>query len=141
MESQKHKKEEIKGSYNFLYLKFNFSFLSTNKQYNLQNAKITPNMKVDILDRIIELSSDTIMALRTLGKERGYETINDSSIKITAKCNSNFHSNEERVQACGGKHYIFRLYPNNNPLPARIIGRLAKGVFYIFYIELEHKYV
>jgi len=138
---QKHNVEEIKGSYKFSYIKFNFSFLSTNKQYNFENSKITSKIKVDILDRIIELSLDTIMAVQALGKERGLETIDNSNIKISAKCKSNFEDNEERVQICSDKYYIFRVYPNNNPYPARLIGRWAKGVFYIFFIELEHKYV
>lgn len=141
VKSRKHKIEEIKGSYKFLYIKFNFSFLSNNKQYNFENSKIIPKVKADILDRIVELSSATIISLKALGKERGFETIDEDCIKITAKCNNKFEDNKDRVQACSDKYYIFRIYPTNHPYPARMIGKWAKGVFYIFFIELEHKHV
>lgn len=141
VKSQKHKIEEIKGSYKFLYIKFNFSFLSNSKQYNFDNSKMTQNIKADILDRIIELSENTIISLGTLGKERGFETIEESNIKITAKYSNKFDDNEERVQTCSDKYYVFRIYPNNNPYPARMIGKWARGLFYIFFIDLEHKYV
>jgi hypothetical protein len=99
------------------------------------------NIKADILDRIIELSENTTISLGTLGKERGFETIEESNIKITAKYSNKFDDNEERVQACSEKYYVFRIYPNINPYPARMIGKWAKGLFYIFFIDLEHKYV
>ena len=139
--SVKHKIEEIKGSYKFTYIKFNFSFLTSNNSFNINNSKINSETKADLIDRIIELSNDTIISLGILGKERGYETIDDSMIAIKAKCSTKFDDNRERVQACSDKYHVFRLYPNNNPRAVRIIGKFAKGVFYVFFIDMEHKYI
>ncbi|WP_297429950.1 hypothetical protein [Clostridium sp.] len=138
---KKHKVEEIKGSYKFTYIKFNFSFLTTNKQYNFENPKMMNDIKIQIFDRILYWSSMTTTALGTLGKNLGYETIEESQIKINAKCNSNFGSDEERGRACSDKYYVFRGYPNNNPYTVRLIGKWAKGIFYLFFIDLEHKYI
>ena len=136
---EKYKVEDIKGSYKFTHLKFNFSFLTSNSKYNFDNKKIDKNVQADILKRICELSGYTIVQLGSLGKERGYESLLENSISISARCNNDFFKNQDRANAANNKYMIFRLYPNNNPLPARIIGKFINGVYYIFFIELEHK--
>lgn len=129
---------EIRGSYKFEYFKFNFSFLSPNSEYNFENKLINSGLKLDIFARILDLSDKPILSIKLLGKKKGYETVPVNHIKIKSNCKSSFYDNEERVQACEDKYYIFRLYPNNNPLAIRLIGRFAKGVFYLFYIAIDH---
>ncbi|SFF67965.1 hypothetical protein SAMN04487885_106108 [Clostridium cadaveris] len=140
-ETKKHKVEEIKGSYKFNYIKFNFSFLSTNSKYNFNNNKMSDLHKAELINRILFWSSCSIIYLSQLPKDKGYETIAEEMIAITASPNNKFYEDAERVQACSDKYYVFRLYPNNNPIAIRLIGKWANGVFYLFFIDMDHKYV
>lgn len=128
--------EDIKGSYKFKYLKFSFSFLSTNSTYNLK--KMDKRMKSDLLDRIEELSSMTYMQLNALHKSKGFEEIKENSFSITAEYKKD-EFNEGGFRNKSDKFKIIRLYPNNNPLPVRLIGKEANNVFYLLYIDKEHK--
>lgn len=137
--NKKYFKRDIKGSYNFTRLQFNFSFLTANSEYNFSNKKINKNIKADILDRLCELSANDIMAINAQGKKRGFEFIEDKRIAIRAVCNPSFFRSEYIKEFCPAKYCIFRLYPNNNPFAARILGRLINGAFYIHFIDLDHE--
>ncbi|MGV3027079.1 hypothetical protein ACED96_15365 [Clostridium thermobutyricum] len=128
--------EDIKGSYKFKYVKFNFSFLTTNNTYNFK--KMDKQMKSDLLDRIEELSSMSYMELSSLPKEKGFEDINKNSISISAKFKEEqFNDGDFRNKS--DKFRVIRLYPNNNPKPVRLIGKEANNVFYLMFIDKEHK--
>lgn len=96
------------------------------------------NIKADILMRLEELSQETVMVVSSYDKKRGFELLDSRAIGISAQFKSTFYNNN-RVRDGNGKFVVFRLYPNNNPLPVRLIGRLTNNIFYLFYIDLEHK--
>ncbi|MDK0719586.1 hypothetical protein P7A74_16445 [Clostridium perfringens] len=133
--TEKTKIEDIKGSYKFKYLKFNFSFLSNNK-YGLK--KMDKQMKADLIDRMEELSSISYMELSALPKERGFEDIKSESISIEAEFKEK-QFNDGNFRNKSDKFKIIRLYPNNNPKPVRLIGKEANNIFYLLYIDQEHK--
>ena len=128
--------EDIKGSYEFKYLKFNFSFLSTNNKYNFK--KMENQMKIDLLDRIEELSSMTYMQLSSLPKEKGFEEIKEKSFSINAKYKED-EFNDGNFRNKSDKFKVIRLYPNNNPYPTRLIGKETNNIFYLLYVDKEHK--
>ncbi|EPY2302228.1 Uncharacterised protein [Clostridium sporogenes] len=134
--SKKINSNEIKGSYKFKYLKFNFSFLSTNSDYNLE--KLDEHIKADLIDRMEELSSITYLQLASMPKSRGFEGIKESSFSIKANYKKEKFNEEDFRNSCD-KYNIIRLYPNNNPLPVRLIGKLSNNVFYLLFIDKEHK--
>ncbi|AGK95193.1 hypothetical protein [Clostridium pasteurianum] len=136
-DKKKPSKEDIKGSYKFKRIQFNFSFLSTNSEYNFKN--LTRDMKADIIDRLCELSSMDLVQIHSISKERGLEYIEDKGISIKAKCHPDFSSNEYIKSCCPKKYCIIRIYPNNNPTPSRILGRLIGHAFYIHFIVMDHK--
>lgn len=41
-------------------------------------------------------------------------------------------------RSAGDKYAVFRIYPNNNPIPSIVIGKIIHEIFYIMYIDLNH---
>lgn len=134
--SEKTNIEDIKGSYKFKYLKFNFSFLSNNSTYSFKN--MDKQMKADLIDRMEELSSMSYMQLSALPKNSGFEDIKESSFSIKAKFKEE-QFNDGNFRNKSDKFKVIRLYPNNNPKPVRLIGKESNNVFYLLYIDQEHK--
>ncbi|MGL5084861.1 MAG: hypothetical protein ACRC68_03960 [Clostridium sp.] len=127
---------EIIGGYKFEYLKFNLSFFSTNNDYNFKQMDKTT--KADILDRLQELSTETFMQVASYSKNRGFELIDKKSIAIKANYKQ-VEFEKDGFRNSGTKYHIFRLYPNNNPLPVRLIGKITSNIFYILFIDMDHK--
>lgn len=123
------------------YITFNFSFLSSNSDYNLSSRNLTDNHKHLFLKRLMELSqkdmieltanTDKKLGLEKITKFNGRDKINSLSI------HSEF-TNSSRLDSAGSGYWIFRLCPNNNPYPSRVIGKLIKDVFYVMYIDCNH---
>ena len=114
-------------SFSPTHIMFNFSFLSYMENFD-------KNHKAQLVNRIIELSKEPYLVLAQWPKEKGFENI---SIEINKKINPNFFESENRT--FDGKYTIIRLYPNNNPLPSRIIGKMLNKIFYVFFIDIEVK--
>ena len=66
-------------------------------------------------------------------KKRGieWEKVNISKQILPAFFDGNSHRNFDNV-----KYAIFRLYTNDNPILARVIGCTINKVFYIFFIDI-----
>lgn len=81
---------------------------------------------------------DTYNVILCRDKKIGLEfvEINDLGIKkqVPLKFNDRFESKNYN-----NKLAIMRLYPNNNPIMARIIGVIIKNVYYIFFIDIGGK--
>lgn len=124
------------------YLTFNFSFLTNNSSYNLDSSSLTHQDRQLLLSRLTELSSKSIVEISALtSKHTGLEKIKKfgrkdkiSKMKIHDEFNASV-----RKEMAGTGFWIFRLCPNNNPSPGRIIGKLINDVFYIMYIDPKHE--
>lgn len=71
-------------------------------------------------------------------KHVGIEFVPKKSIKIKKEIAATFQAGTSHRKE-SDKYAIFRLYPNNNPKPSRIIGEIINKVFYIFYIDIDGK--
>ena len=108
------------------HLKFNFSFITYEKNFNEQH-------QIQLLKRIRELSSVTYLELLSWGKEIGFEF---EKIEIKKTISREFFCGNSHRKFDDRKYAIFRLYSNNNPVVARVIGKIIKNVFYIFFIDI-----
>lgn len=109
------------------HLKFNLSFIS-------YSDGLTPEHKVALFDRMIELSKEPMIVLQSRNKSIGFEL---ERIDIKKEINPKFFESQHRT--FDGKYHIFRIYTNNNPIVARVIGKIIKNVFYIFFIDIGGK--
>lgn len=126
-----------------IYITFNFSFITENSLYNLYCEDCSADHKHQLLERLLNLSSKDIVSLTAkTNKSWGLEKIDlknfshkdkISSLKLPGK-----FENSKRKELAGDKLWIFRLCPNNNPYPSRIIGKMIDNVFYIMYIDFNH---
>ena len=108
------------------HLKFNFSFISYEKNFSDEH-------KLQLLKRIRELSSVPYLEVASWKKNIGFEI---EKIDINAKIDKNFFEGTTHRNFDDKKYCIFRLYTNDNPILARVIGRLINNVFYIFFIDI-----
>ena len=113
------------------YLKFNFSYI-------MYEENFVDKHQIQFLKRIRELSADTYNIIRNRTKNIGLEfiEINELGIKkeIPHKFRQRFESKEYN-----NKLAIMRLYPNNNPIVARVIGVIIKNIYYILFIDIGGK--
>lgn len=111
------------------HLKFNFSFISYNKKMN-------SNDYVEMFERIKLLSSEPYpsLVIKYRGQKSQFmEIVSANEIGIKKEIPREFKkifSTETNEKLA-----IFRIYPNNEPKVARIIGMLKGTIFYIFYID------
>lgn len=113
--------------YNPIYLKFNFSFI----QDKLEN--IPPMHYKFILKRLFELSQEAYNTIASWDKKRGFEL---EKIYLSKNLPEKFSKSNIKYD---DKWCVIRIYPNNNPLPSRIIGKLVNKIFYIMFIDIEGK--
>ena len=106
------------------YIKFNFSFIT-------YGEKIEDKEKVQIYNRIKELSSEPYLIVSSWDKKRGFENV---KVEIKKQIKPEFFGGHRYFD---GNYTIIRLYPNNNPTPGRIIGKMINKIFYIFYIDVK----
>ena len=91
------------------HIKFNFSFINYEKGF-------TDEYKLQFLKRI-----------------RGLEF---EKVDIKKEIDVAFFAGNSHRNFDDKKYAIFRLYTNDNPILARVIGRLINNVFYIFFIDI-----
>lgn len=120
------------------HLKFNFSFITSNNSYCIENENFIEQHKLKFLERILFLSKEDIVKTYAYRKDIGIERIEKSAIKKQVEYNKKFDDVEFRKRESDSKFTIFRIYPNNNPIPARVLGKVINNVFYIMFIDLNH---
>lgn len=108
------------------HLKFNFSFVTYEKDF-------TEEHQIQLLKRIRELSDVPYLEIASWAKNKGIEI---EKIDIPKEISANFFNGNSHRNFDDKKYAIFRLYTNNNPIVARVIGRLINKVFYIFFIDI-----
>lgn len=108
------------------HIKFNFSFITYDDDF-------TQEYQVQFLKRIRELSSVPYLELASWPKNKGIEV---EKIDIKKNISENFFKGNSHRNFDDQKYAIFRLYTNDNPILARVIGRLINKVFYIFFIDI-----
>lgn len=112
--------------FNPTHLKFNFSFISYEENF-------TDEYKLQFLKRIRELSQVPYLEVASWNKKIGIEF---EKIDIKKDIDKKFYEGNSHRNFDDKKYAIFRLYTNNNPVLGRVIGRLIKNVFYIFFIDI-----
>lgn len=108
------------------HLKFNFSFISYEENF-------TDEHKLQFLKRIRELSSVPYLEIASWDRRRGIEF---ERIDIRKQICPGFFEGNSHRNFDDKKYAIFRLYTNNNPIVARVIGKVIRNVFYIFFIDI-----
>ena len=108
------------------HIKFNFSFITHEENFK-------DEYKLQLLERIRELSSVPYIELQSWRKNTGIEI---ERINIKKEISPKFFEGNSHRNFIDGKYAIFRLYTNDNPILARVIGRLINKVFYIFFIDI-----
>jgi len=138
-ENKKIKRNEI-GNNRPTHIKFNLSFFTTNNNFSNKNEGFIDEYKLQLYERMVFLSEKELIQVLSYRKNVGFETINKEDFnRNDIKYNETFDSVEFRRKESNGKYFIFRLYPNCNPIPARIIGKLINNVFYVMFIDLKHE--
>ena len=112
--------------FNPTHLKFNFSFITYEKGFSKE-------YQIQFLNRIRELSKVPYLEMMQWPKAKGLEI---EKININKEISINFFNESSHREFNDKKYAIFRLYPNDNPIEARIIGRLIDKIFYIFFIDI-----
>ncbi len=113
------------------YLKFNFSYI-------VYEDNFSEKYQVQFLQRIRELSNDTYNIIRNRDKKIGLEFIEIKELGIKKEIPAKFKERFENKEY-NNKLAIMRIYPNNNPIMARVIGVIIKNIFYIFFIDIGGK--
>ena len=114
-----------------IFLKFNFSYVVYDEEFDDVH-------KIKFMDRIMELSSSPYNVIMNRRKKISFELIDIGELNIKKEIPEAFK------QRFGSKRYnnkwaIIRIYPNNNPIIARVIGVLINKIFYIFFIDIGGK--
>lgn len=114
--------------FNPIYLKFNFSYLVYNENFE-------ERYKLQFFNRIMELSQVPYTILLNRPKNISFEFENKDMLNVKKEIPYNF---TERFNSkdYNNKLAILRLYTNNNPIVGRIIGVIIKNIFYVFFIDI-----
>lgn len=113
------------------YLKFNFSYITYEENF-------VEKYQLQFLKRLRELSTDTYNIIINRNKKIGLEFVEINELGIKKEVPFKF---KERFDAkyYNNKLAIMRLYPNNSPIVARVIGVIIKNIYYIFFIDIGGK--
>jgi hypothetical protein len=133
---EKISRNEIE-SFKPTHMKFNFSFMTTNNAFSFENSDFLPVHQAQLLKRVYELSQEDYVVISGRNKKIGLEFIEKSSFNRPVEYSKKFDESDFRKKA-NDKFAVFRLYTNNNPIPARIIGKIVNKIFYIMFIDLSH---
>lgn len=106
------------------YMKFNFSFITYEED-------IEDSDKIQIYNRIKELSSEPYLIVSSWDKKKGFENI---KVDIKKQIKPEFYGGHRYFD---GKYTIIRIYPNNNPKKGRLIGKMINKIFYIFFVDVK----
>lgn len=110
---------------------FNFSFLTPERDYNLEGKQVEKKHRLKLLDKIYMLSQKDIVELVSHDDKRnGLEQIPESQIKL--RMDRIFK--QTRNDSCEENYWVFRLGDQG-----RVIGKKYKNVFYILSIDTKFK--
>lgn len=137
-ETDKISKTDIKSN-KLTHIKFNFSFITTNKSFCFENPDFVDKHKISLMNRIFELSSCEFINIMNYPKNKGIEFIERNNFNKNVSYKQEFDKVDFRSKESVKKFAVIRLYPNNNPLPTRIIGKLINNIFYVMFIDLNHE--
>lgn len=108
---------------------FNFSFLTKDSKYNLDNRGNTINSKVRLkfLERICQLSQEDIVKVLGYNKKQGLEKITEAEVRL--RIHSDFKSSD-RYKECEDDYWVFRLGSLG-----RVLGKKNSNIFYVMSID------
>ena len=113
------------------YFKFNLTYM--------ENINDIDNIyKLQLLKRMIDLSSETYTVVAIRKKNIGFETEDIDKLGITRTIPPAFAERFSK-RDYNNKLTIVRLYTNDNPILGRIIGVIMNKVFYILFIDIGGK--
>ncbi|MGH2116561.1 hypothetical protein [Aerococcus sp. L_32] len=127
-----------------VYITFNFSFMTNSNEFNFKNDNLTSDHKDYIFRRLFELSNKDMVSLTAnTNKKWGLESLKLKELSNKDKIKQmSLHTKFQdsvRNELSGEKFWVFRLCPNNNPYPTRIIGKMIDDTFYMMFLDLEHE--
>ena len=86
----------------------------------------------------MELSSSPYNVIMNRGKKISFEHSEIARLNIKKEIPEAFKQRFDSKRY-NNKWAIIRIYPNNNPIIARVIGVLINKIFYIFFIDIGGK--
>lgn len=107
------------------YIKFNFSYI-------VYEEGFIDEYKLQLLKRIRDLSVEPYVVIMNRDKKLGFEI---EEVNVSKKIPKKF-SERFNIKEYNNKLAIMRLYTNDNPILARVIGVLINKIFYIFFIDI-----
>ncbi len=113
------------------YIKFNFSYIVYEENFE-------EKYQLRFLEKMRELSTDTYNVILNRDKKIGLEFLEINELGIRKQVPYSFSKRFESKEY-NNKLAIMRLYSNNNPIVARVIGVIIRNVFYIFFIDIGGK--
>lgn len=111
------------------YFAFNFSFLTKDSKYNLDERSKTVNQRVrlKILSRVQQLSQEEIITVLGYDKRQGLEKLPEGAVRL--RKHPEFIASQ-RDQECESDFWVFRLGKLG-----RVIGKKNQNLFYILSID------
>lgn len=106
---------------------FNFSFITNKKEYDISHRE--PRVKKKLLEKLEFLSSNDMVAIMALPREKGIEIMAENDVKISP--HTDFIGSGRADKSQDG-YYIFRL----NKL-GRVVGKVIENIFYITAIDTK----
>lgn len=113
------------------YFKFNFTYMDSIE-------KVNNDYKLQLLNRMLELSTEPYTVIAIYRKNIGFETEDIDVLGLSKIVPAKFSERFSKTEY-NNKITIIRLYTNDNPILARIIGVLINKVFYMFSIDIGGK--
>lgn len=107
-------------------MSFNFSFLTNDKQYNLETLQ--PVHQKKLLHKLKILSADHVTRVKLLRREQGLEFIDSLKKSITI---ADF-IDSGRFDECDDKYCVFRMSDSG-----RVIGKIYNNLFYVLAIDTK----
>lgn len=116
-----------KGTFKPTKLMFNFSFITSQRKYNLDSKGITSKVKAKLVERLFFLSTEDFDALLGFSKEKGLECLDDNIVHY--RINQDFIKTG-RINYCLDGTWVFRLSNMG-----RVLGKISNKVFYVLCID------
>lgn len=110
-------------------LSFNFSFLTKDREYNLESKSLNKNITNALVKKIYSLSQSDFTVILNLRRESGLERLDEDEVNF--RLHSNF-KDSGRDQDCLDGYWCFRL----NKL-GRVIGKISGVTFYVLCIDAK----
>ncbi|MCT3362087.1 hypothetical protein LJ555_11630 [Lacticaseibacillus paracasei] len=120
-------------------LAFNFSFLTNDSHYSFENSHFDETVSKKLFIRLHDLSVVVKSKAFLMDKKHGIEKYSPTKKDDLYNKADHREFGKERRKMSGDDYFIFRLFPNNTPIPCRVIGRIIDETFYVMFIDYEHE--